>query len=188
MQRLLVMNSNAAPQVGTPDKAGAQAAWGELNSSGRDINIEAIDEIASKYGVMAGKWMSYPEENNTDHRWGLIAHAIVDGQFGASCYKAGVGIKKTDKQRTVISIHNDNYKDTKEVMKIEKTLRDLGLTDTLMYKPDVYSSLEIYGSGRKRSNYYLPSHLYRSFWKEEIKMSCVRAYLEPYQKLQNPTY
>ena len=44
----------------------------------------------------------------------------------------------------VICVYNPNYQDVAQVMRVENLIRSAGITNDLLYKPDIFSALGIY--------------------------------------------
>ena len=48
------------------------------------------------------------------------------------------------KNEHVICVYNPNYQDVAQVMRVENLIRSAGITNDLLYKPDIFSALGIY--------------------------------------------
>ena len=77
-----------------------------------------------------------------DATWTAIAKAVVSGTLG---FFSKV-FKPPDEKDTnyVICVYTEDFTKKRDVWVAEKRLRELGITETLRYKPDVYTTLGIY--------------------------------------------
>ena len=58
----------------------------------------------------------------------------------------------------VICVYTEDYTDAEDVMRVERELRSLGITEVLFYKPDIYTHLNIYAN----NPYYINASVYSS--------------------------
>lgn len=105
------------------------------------VNVEKLDELAQKTGILGGKWLIYRGSSEIDDTWKTIAKRTFNGELGTSA-KAGTALQS--KKRHVICVYTYDYFDLEDVMKVREKLRSLGFTDELCYKPDIYTYLDIY--------------------------------------------
>ena len=77
-----------------------------------------------------------------DSTWTAIAKAVFNGTLG-SASKVVIGEDKGE-PCYVICVYTEDFTDEEEVWAAEKSLRKLGITDILRYKPDIYTTLGIY--------------------------------------------
>ena len=116
-----------------------------LESDGREIsiplNVESIDNLAKKSGILVGKWLIYRNASEIDTVWKVIAKSTINGELGTSA-KVSTAMKKS--KRHVICAYTANYLDLNDAMRVREKLRQLGFTEELCYKPDIYTYLGIY--------------------------------------------
>jgi hypothetical protein len=105
------------------------------------FDVDAVDELAAKSGIKAGKWLVYRERSNIDKVWKIIAKATINGDLSNS---AKVSTKQQGKNRHVICVYTDDYLDLDDVNRVRDELDTLGFTERLCYKPDIYTYLGIY--------------------------------------------
>lgn len=105
------------------------------------LTVEALDDLATKTGIFVGKWLIYRDATQIDGTWMEIAKAVFEGALGTSA-KASTARQK--KKRHVICIYTHNYLDLDDVERVREKLREMGFTETLCYKPDLYSYVNIY--------------------------------------------
>lgn len=110
------------------------------------FTVEGIDELANKTGILIGKWLIYRNELEIDVLWSHIGKAVLKGKLGIS---AKVSTAYSKSKRYVICVYTYNYLDVEDVDKVRKGLSALGVKETLCYKPDIYTYLDIY-SGRSK--------------------------------------
>jgi len=112
------------------------------------VNVETLDELARKTGILAGKWLIYRGSSEIDDTWKTIARRTFSGELGTSA-KAATAMQS--KGRHVICVYTYDYLDLEDVMNVRERLKKLGLTDKLCYKPDIYTYLGIYHRTTTRS-------------------------------------
>jgi hypothetical protein len=105
------------------------------------LNVEAIDKLAVRTGILVGKWLVYRPRDEIDSAWLTIARATFNKKLGIG---AKVSTAERDKARHVICIYTRNYLDLDDIKRIRSLLRDMGFTESLCYKPDIYTYLDIY--------------------------------------------
>ena len=127
----------------------------ELDDKGNIVNSEIyglsksnIDFIANKYGILSGKWLVFRPPEFIDDTWNQVALAVTKGKLGTSAKVASARNKSLAKKGShVICIYTYDYRDEKDVMRVRKELRALGIDEVIYYKPDIYTYFGIY-SGR----------------------------------------
>jgi len=110
------------------------------------LSVEALDDLALRTGILVGKWLVYRDENEIDYVWGSIFKALIGKELGISA-KVSTAFQK--KKRYVVCVYSENYLDLGDVRRIRGRLGEIGFTETLCYKPDIYTYLNIY-SGTTR--------------------------------------
>jgi len=105
------------------------------------VNVEKLDELARKTGILAGKWLIYRSDSEINDTWKTVAKKTFSGELGTSA-KAGTAMQS--KRRHVICVYTSDYLYFEDVMTVRERLRSLGFTDKLCYKPDIYTYLDIY--------------------------------------------
>ena len=113
------------------------------------LTIEAIDNLALKTGVLGGKWLVYRSREEIDDVWLTIARATFNKTLGIG---AKVSTAEEDEsKRHVICIYTRNYLDLEDVKRVRGLLKDMGFAESLCYKPDIYTYLNIYKGTTKLS-------------------------------------
>ena len=77
-----------------------------------------------------------------DDTWTAVAKAVVSGTLGFSAK-----VFKGDEPKApcfVICVYTKDFTNEEEVWAVEESLRKLGITVSLCYKPDIYTTLGIY--------------------------------------------
>lgn len=105
------------------------------------VTIEKLDELAEKSGVLVGKWLIYRDGAEIDEVWKTIAESTFRGELGNS---AKVSTAMPKQKRHVICVYTKNYLDLEDVKRARGKLRELGFSERLCYKPDIYTYLGIY--------------------------------------------
>lgn len=125
-------------------------AWQDLQSSGKPISKEAIFELARKFNVTAGKWMIFVDVGaKGDLIWSIVAKGVLTGKTLAQLAKINtIDPNTSHPNRHVVCIFNKNFLNMDEVMESERTIRSLGIKCKLLYKPDVFTYLNVYAGNK----------------------------------------
>lgn len=118
----------------------------QINNTSFPFTIEGIDELAKQSGVLVGKWLIYRGEKDIDASWKTIAEALIDNMFGVS---AKVSTVRQKGHSYVICVYTQNYMDTVDVQSVRSVLSSIGFRESLCYKPDLYTYLNIYSGTSK---------------------------------------
>eukprot|EP00092_Neocalanus_flemingeri_P033492 GFUD01036410.1.p1 GENE.GFUD01036410.1~~GFUD01036410.1.p1 ORF type:complete len:650 (+),score=234.44 GFUD01036410.1:47-1996(+) len=128
----------------------AKAAW---DSHEGEKTMEVVNELATEFHVMGGKWMCHLPSGFIDDVWAKLAISLMCGGLGPSVYMVKVSpVEDIDpnlaRGEHVICVYNTNYKDTEQVMRVENLMRSAGVETLLNYKPDIFSALGIYRNNK----------------------------------------
>ena len=113
----------------------------KIGSQSFSFNVVGIDKLAYETGILIGKWLIYRDELEIDDLWAKIGKSLLKGKLGVS---AKVSTAYSKSKRYVICVYTYNYLDIEDVEKVRKELLFLGVEETLCYKPDIYTYLNIY--------------------------------------------
>lgn len=105
------------------------------------LTVESIDALASRSGILVGKWLVYRHREKIDDAWLTIARATFDRTLGRG---AKVSTREKDNKRHVICVYTSNYLDLEDVKRVRGLLRNMGFAEQLCYKPDIYTYLNVY--------------------------------------------
>ncbi|MDI1485158.1 MAG: hypothetical protein OHK93_000293 [Ramalina farinacea] len=135
----------------------------------RNINIarkqleKDILTLARKKGVTSGKWMLFPQPQDVNRVWSLVAQATADGELGHAA-KVATDDGSGDRAR-LICAYNEDYADEAGVRKSLDCLVRMGLVEGsgpaktnrgIYYKADAFTWLDIFSKnewGLKPSMY-----------------------------------
>lgn len=98
----------------------------------------------------------YPHSAEIDAAWESVAKAVVSGSLG-HCAKVSTCDPK--KPTHVICVYTEDFTNEAEVRAAEWKLRELGIKINMHYKPDVYTTLGIYG----KNQWGLKASVYSSY-------------------------
>ena len=113
------------------------------------LSVEAIDKLAVRTGILGGKWLVYRARDEIDSAWLTIARATFNRTLGRG---AKVSTAEEDEAKEhVICVYTRNYLDLDDIKRVRGILRDMGFTESLCYKPDIYTYLDIYKGTTKLS-------------------------------------
>ena len=104
---------------------------------------KSLDDIARKSGLLSGKWLIYDREERINETWNLIASHTLSGELGIDA-KASTASQVGSSRQYVICVYTKNYLDSGDVSRVRQKLRELGYTQKLYYKPNLYTYLNIY--------------------------------------------
>ncbi|MGY5877204.1 MAG: DUF1917 domain-containing protein, partial [Candidatus Thorarchaeota archaeon] len=109
------------------------------------LTIEHIDAVASKYNIFSGKWLLFRPPNLIDEVWSMIASAVTRGELGVAA-KVASNLNRIVSNKTTheICVYTYDYRNESDVMRVFNGLRALGIVETIYYKPDIYTYLQIY--------------------------------------------
>lgn len=107
------------------------------------LSVENIDRIAEDHGIKVGKWLVFRRPTAVDATWEKIAEAVIEGRLGRSAKVASANARGTTDDH-VICVYTPDYRDEKDIDRVRQELHSLGITETLYYKPDIYTYLNIY--------------------------------------------
>ena len=135
----------------------------------RNVNIARkqlerdIFNLARKKGVTSGKWMLFPQPQDVNRVWSLVAQATVEGELGHAA-KVATDDGSGDRAR-LICAYNEDYANEAEVRKTLECLVRMGLVERpgpaktnrgIYYKADAFTWLDIFSKnewGLKPSMY-----------------------------------
>jgi len=93
-----------------------------------------------------GKWMVFREPELIDSTWAKIQNATTKGNLGiAAKVSTAYSMRYGGYTTHVICIYTKSYKNKKDVKRVLKQLRNLGITELLYYKTDQATRLGMYG-------------------------------------------
>ena len=103
--------------------------------------LEGLDKVALKAGILVGKWLIYRSEETIDSVWKKVAFSVMKRRLGSS---AKVSTVKQRSKSYVICVYTDDYLVYDDVRRVREELFSLGFEESLCYKPDLYTYLNIY--------------------------------------------
>jgi hypothetical protein len=85
-----------------------------------------------------GKWLIFVGNDEVDELWAIVSEAVEEGKLGnqAKVSTAKPNPLSQDPARRVICIYTYDYADKKDVMRVRRELRRLGVTEKIPYKAD----------------------------------------------------
>jgi len=153
------------------DLEGLSESWDKLQILKTHIDKETVWRLAKEHGCTTGKWMYWIKAGvRADAFWTKIATAIMTGTLIAKTAKISPYPLADEEYNHVCCIYNKNFLDKEEVFKLEEGLRGLGLKGKLVYKPDVYTYLEIY----RNNPWRVKPCIYSSMFDLKSKKSSIK--------------
>jgi len=90
----------------------------------RKETVQDLTELAVECGILAGKWMLFPEEKDVDEVWRKVVQATVSGELGIA---AKVETRIDKGKPRLICIYTKDFRDKEDVARVLEGLRGLGL-------------------------------------------------------------
>ena len=122
----------------------------ENNHHDVPLTTGALDSLAQRTRIRLGKWLVYRSRSEIDKAWKLIAKSVFDKALGSSA-KVSTAAEASSERRHVICVYTRNYLNLEDVGRVRRLLGDMGFTEPLCYKPDIYTYLNIYSGTTKLS-------------------------------------
>ncbi|KAJ3158385.1 hypothetical protein HDU86_002851 [Geranomyces michiganensis] len=130
------------------DLNGLANAWDQLihqeaetTAGGSVVTENQLDCLARRFHVLSGKWLVFRSLKAIDKMWNRISRATVAGTLGTA---AKVAPRSDNGTCHVVCIYTRDYTDAADVARVRDALRRLGVTERIVYKPDLYTRCEIY--------------------------------------------
>ena len=157
-----IRGGNRGPK-NDPDKA--MELW-ELEETPK--NIASLVRIAKESPCLSGKWLIFLKPDGVDQVWQDICLAMARNHFEGDVSSAKVSPRALeddiDGQNHVICVYTKDFTNRKQCLKVERKLRELGISENLRYKPDLYTHLGIYRNNpwKIKANVYNSNYHHRS--------------------------
>jgi hypothetical protein len=107
------------------------------------VEENGLDDLARKTGIVGGKWLIHEMEEAINKSWYVIAKSTWKDELGTEA-KVSSARNAGAAKEYVICVYTENYLDSLDVRRVRERLRELGYTQRLYYKPDLYTYLNIY--------------------------------------------
>lgn len=109
-----------------------------------DTQVFSLD-MSALHSRSAGKWMIFRSPEEIDELWENIVKLINLGKL----WKAKVSSTPNEEGTHVAIVYTPNYLDEDDVWRVRDILRHVcGATETLYYKPDIYTDRHIYSDNK----------------------------------------
>ncbi len=91
-----------------------------------------------KATARSGKWLIFVRNDEVDEVWAMISEAVREGKLGnrAKVSTAKPNPLSRDPARHVLCIYTYDYANKKDVIRVRRELRRLGITEKIPYKAD----------------------------------------------------
>lgn len=111
-----------------------------------------------KYENEGGKWLIFESLDKIDEVWQKIKKATEEGILGhaSKCSTAKPNPNSISPNNAVICVYTYNCKDEDDVFRVEKNLRNLGITKTIYYKTN-YDTAK--GKYKKKGDKYISKYI-----------------------------
>lgn len=130
--------------------------WEKLRTKKRgEITNDDVKHLAKKHSYKSGKWLFNCPSTKIDEIWTSVAEAVVSGTLGSA---ANVFLSDNQLMEYTILVYNEDFTKKEQVWAVERSLRTLGVTFTLRYKPNIYTTLGIYAG----NEWHLEPTIYHS--------------------------
>lgn len=103
------------------------------------VTTKTLKTLAEKFSLTKGKWMLFGETGNIiDRLWRAIADGIIRGTIPAVS-----AIVSATNDNHVICIYNNNFLNVANTFALRDGIRNVGIQNSLTYKPEIYKHLGI---------------------------------------------
>ncbi|TFK32294.1 translation initiation factor eIF 4e-like domain-containing protein [Crucibulum laeve] len=123
----------------TPDVEGLKDSFQKLVQAG-SVTVPEIDRISKAHNALMGKWLIFAEPSEIDAIWARLVRLL--------CLERRKGSAKVSprrgEDRHVICVYVSDYTNMAEVKAMRASLRFIGITGRIGFKPDAYTYLDIY--------------------------------------------
>lgn len=116
----------------TPSKIKDESYWVYNRSISRKEHPKKYNQSRT------GKWLIFVDIKELDKTWKIVRKSTESGDLGigAKAATAKPNPNATSQNEKVICVYTYNWLDVEDVFRIEKELRNIGITSTLFYKTD----------------------------------------------------
>jgi len=120
---------------------------------------EDIINLSKDSGMLCGKWMLFPYEDDATSVWKRVVAGVIEGKLGTA---AKIATDDEGKGTRLICVYTRDFSDVEDVKRVVQQLQKMGLLPTegrsIYYKSDAYTYLNIYSENK----YNLQASLYAS--------------------------
>ncbi|KAI9330070.1 hypothetical protein BDR26DRAFT_871779 [Obelidium mucronatum] len=111
--------------------------------------IEDILALATVKGDTCGKWMVFTDDYNVGRVWSLICTATAKGELG---HTAKVATKNPagNSSNYLICVYCPDFNDVNTLELVLRRLKELGISVTTGFKPDVFTAIGLYSGNEWR--------------------------------------
>ncbi|KAK4228151.1 hypothetical protein QBC38DRAFT_164215 [Podospora fimiseda] len=117
--------------------------------------ISDLKQLAISTGLTTGKWMLFPEPNQVNQVWAVVAKATANNELGIAA-KVETKVETNPQKERLICVYTGDFRDKDDVARVLKRLKELGLVRApgrrgegalkqVYYKCDAWTELNIYG-------------------------------------------
>lgn len=127
--------------------AGKSRAEATLQTKERNEVVSDIAALARNLGVTCGKWMLFPEPDEVDDIWAMVARATAKGDLGVAAKVAprpNNGMVDPEKTARLVCVYTKDFGDVEDVGRVLLGLKELGLVESskrpIYYKTGEYNA------------------------------------------------
>jgi len=138
------------------DVIGLQKDWKSLLLSGDPINPAVITDLAKRHRITGGNWIFFTDTSyKAQLSWNKVVMAMAEKRLRSQT----ADVSQCDRTgEHVICVYNRDFTDQEQVYELDAMLRAIGIRTQMLYKPNVYTYLEIY----KGNEWGIRPTIYRS--------------------------
>ncbi|KAL1881363.1 hypothetical protein VTK73DRAFT_4370 [Phialemonium thermophilum] len=115
----------------------------------RDEAVRDILTLSHVLHVRSGKWMLFPDPEDVDAVWRIVAEATANNELGVAA-KVAPRVKETPSRARLLCVYTRDFIDKSDIGRVLRRMRELGLVKPgrrqIYYKCDAYTYLGI-GAG-----------------------------------------
>ena len=124
--------------------------WNSLFWVGQDLfrrppTSAEVDNLAERFNILTGMWLVSLSSDKVDNLWERIVESTLAGTLGISA-KVSTRDESEDLPSThVFCVYNADYRSMTEVSRVRDELWRLGVTERILYKPEILTHRGIWG-------------------------------------------
>ncbi|KAF3035669.1 hypothetical protein E8E12_003898 [Didymella heteroderae] len=118
---------------------------------------QSLTKLAVETGVLSGKWMLFPKEQEVNRTWRTVVEAVITDRLGPITKVA----PDDGKDERLICVYTKDFRDEEDVLRVLKELEVMDLLGggrNIYYKSDAFTHLDLYSATANK--YGLQASLY----------------------------
>ena len=102
--------------------------------------VSNLYALATKHGIVSGKWLVFPSTKHIDRKWRLIARETLRDNLGNAAKVSPC----SEEYKSVICVYCEDFNDKPACEKVVRCLEELGIHISAPFKADAITRLGLY--------------------------------------------